>query len=223
MVRPIFANDQIYHVFNRGIEKRPVFTHRKEYERIRLALDFYRFRDLGYRLSFALRMPKGEHIGPFEYLRKHGHPRVEILAYCIMPNHFHLLIRQRKENGVIRFIADVTNSYTRYFNTRHKNRVGPLFQGRFKAVRIEDEDQLLHVSRYIHINPVVSYLVDWKNAETYEWSSLTEYLDGESSVRMCETETVLGYFPNRAAYRLFLADQVDYGKTLEHIKHCVFE
>lgn len=84
---------------------------------------------------------------------------LEIISYCLMPNHFHLLVKQVIDHGIVKCLNNFSNSYTRYFNIRH-DRVGPLFQGRFKAVRIETDEQLLQVSRYIHLNPVASSLIE---------------------------------------------------------------
>ena len=133
-----------------------------------------------------------------------------------MPNHFHFLIRQLKENGISKFMSQISNSYTKYFNTKY-NRIGPLFQGAFKAVLIESDEQLIHVSRYIHLNPVVSGLI--KNLEDYRWSSYLEYIKPNDT--FCSINEILGFFtPNeRKRYKEFVEAQIDYGRKLEKIKH----
>ena len=83
-----------------------------------------------------------------------------------MPNHFHLLLKQTIDNGISHFLSKFTNSYTKYFNTKY-NRVGPVFQGVFKSVHIESDEQLMHLSRYIHLNPVVSAVVEKQNLLSY--------------------------------------------------------
>lgn len=143
---------------------------------------------------------------------------IEILAFCLMPNHFHLLLKQIKEGGITEFVSKVTNSYTKYFNTKY-TRVGPLFQGEFKSVIVEDDEQLLHLSRYIHLNPLVLYLV--KNLDQYEWSSYREYVSGKKGI--CTKEEVLGFFKTPKEYEQFILDQADYAKQLELIKHKVIE
>ena len=146
---------------------------------------------------------------------------VEILCYCLMPNHFHFLLRQLKERGITRFMTRFTDSYAKYFNTKHK-RNGPLFQGRFKAVRIEDDNQLLHVSRYIHLNPVVSYVVSVDQLDAYPWSSMGEYL-GLHKNQLSNKDLILGQFKDAKAYRSFVHDQIDYAKTLQAIEHLTID
>jgi putative transposase len=136
-----------------------------------------------------------------------------------MPNHYHLLLRQLEEKGISEFINKVTNSYTKYFNTRHE-RVGPLLQGQFKAVRIESDEQLIHVSRYIHLNPLVAFLV--KDLKEHAYSSYPAYIDLRKD-KLCEKEFILAMFKNSQIYEHFVLDQADYGKTLEQIKHKLLE
>ena len=128
---------------------------------------YYQF--MGPRPSFS-KFSKSE-IAPLKPLSEEK--MIEIICYCLMPNHIHFLIRQLKENGISKFMGQISNSYTKYFNTKY-TRVGPLLQGPFKAVLIESDEQLIHVSRYIHLNPIVSGIV--KNLEDYPWSSYLEYI-----------------------------------------------
>jgi len=150
MRHPIFVDGEIYHIFNCSIDKQPIFYKFKNLVRAKLTLDYYQFDQSHTRLSYALKMPKDQRDPFLERLHSKSGRRVDILSYCFMPNHFHFLLKQNQVDGVTRFVADFTNSYTRYSNTQNKKRVGPIFQGIFKAVRIENEEQLVHVSRYIH-------------------------------------------------------------------------
>src|SRR3990172_6410842 len=154
----VFVNDEIYHVFNRGVEKRPTFINKWELKRAILTLDYYRFAKLPIKLSKFLILPNSDQTKLLESIKKDCEKLVEIICFCLMPNHFHFLLKQKVDKGIPIFISNFTNSYTKYFNTRNE-RVGPLFQGIFKAVRIESEEQLIHVSRYIHLNPVSSFLI----------------------------------------------------------------
>lgn len=113
----------------------------------------------------------------------------------------------------------VENSYTKYFNTKH-NRVGPLLQGPFKAVTIENENQLVHVSRYIHLNPYVADLV--KNLDEYPYSSYQNYVFGTNE-KLCITDTMLSFFKNPKEYKAFIDDHASYALELERIKHLVIE
>lgn len=220
MRKVFFANDEIYHIFNRGVELRPTFTDKREYKRGQQALNYYRFAQLPFSFARALVLETSKRAIFFDSLAKERKLIVELICYCLMPNHFHILIRQKRENGISKFLSNFTNSYTRYFNTKHK-RIGPLFQGTFKAVRIESEDQLLHVNRYIHLNPIVSFVVKNEDVLTYPGSSLSEYFLRKDT--MCDTSVILSHFRSIGEYKKFLWDQIDYGKSLEAIKHLTME
>ena len=155
-------------------------------------------------------------------LKKKAMYLVSIISFVLMPNHFHFLLKQNVENGISLFLAQFQNSYTRYFNTKNR-RQGHLLQGQFKAVRIEDDDQLLHVRRYIHLNPYVSYVVkDIKELEEYKYSSFPEYLNHEKN-EICNKPIVLSHFPTIKQYKKFITDQADYQRELGQIKHLVME
>ncbi len=143
---------------------------------------------------------------------------VDIICYCLMPNHFHFLIKQLKEGGITEFVSKLSNSYTKYYNVKYK-RVGPLLQGEFKAVLVESDEQLLHVSRYIHLNPIASFLV--KDLNLYEWSSYKEYTNNHKGI--CNTEEIMGFFKDSSSYQKFCLDQVEYAQKLELIKHQLLE
>ena len=139
-----------------------------------------------------------------------------------MPNHFHLLIKQNQEGGLTEFMSKLLNSYTKYYNTKHK-RVGPLLQGTFKAVPIESDEQLMHVSRYIHLNPYTSEITQsLADLENYPYSSYSNYLETENS-QLCVKEPVLDFFSSPAQYKEFVADHGDYSKELEIIKHILLD
>jgi len=222
MRKVVFANNQVYHVFNRGIEKRPTFTDKREFIRALTAIDFYRYKNHSLKLSKVLRLETKEREKFWQKLKKEGKKLAEVLCYNFLPNHFHFLLRQKEEKGISKFLSDFTNSYTRYFNIKHKKRIGPIFQGNFSAVRIEDENQLLHVIRYICINPAVSFLVKKEDLENYPWSSLVEFL-GKENRGISETKEVLSYFPSIKSFKEFLYEQIDYGRELEKIKHLILE
>jgi len=211
----VLANQQIYHVFNRGIERRPVFTSKREYERMLTTLWFYRYAKPGATLSHYLNLPMpGKRI--FEEALITKPMGVSLLAYCLMPNHFHYIVRQEQEGGIRHFLANVTNSHTKYFNLR-RHRVGPLFQGTFKAVRVETDEQFLHLTRYVHLNPVKSFLIRLNELEAYPWSSYKEYLSpvGDGLCRM----TVIRSLMSLKGYQTFVNDKADYAQNLESIKH----
>ncbi|MBI3261279.1 transposase [Candidatus Berkelbacteria bacterium] len=210
--REVLATNEIYHVFNRGVEKRTIFENRQEYLRFLLLLQFYQriHRHQFSRLTHRARLDVIH--------KQEGIPRVEIICYCLMPNHFHLLIKQLTDNGVSHFLKTVSDGYAKYFNKVHQ-RVGPLFQGKFKAVRIEDGSQLLHVSRYIHLNPFVSSLT--KTPGEYPWSSYREYVG--DMVGFCSKGIVLDQFKSISKYRQFVENHADYAKKLHRIEHIAID
>lgn len=217
----VLASNQVYHVFNRGIEKRTIFTKKREYQRMTDTLWYYRHAHLPMTLSAYYTLPQAAKEMMTARLNSDMRHRVSILAYCLMPNHFHLLIRQHIDQGIQKFMATIQNSYTKYFNTKYK-RVGPLLQGIFKAVWIESDEQLLHVSRYIHLNPVASFLVSDSQLLMYPWSSLPEY-ENLREGGVCETSTILGMLKTQIAYRNFVFDQIGYAKTFGKIKYITID
>lgn len=214
------ANDQFYHVFNRGVAKQPIFLSKKDYEQAMLTLAYYRFKNPPVRLSRFKELSNEEQDHILAGLQKDNDLLVKIVSFVLMPNHFHFLLQQVQDNGIALFVAQFSNSYTKYLNTREQ-RVGHLLQGVYKAVRVESGEQLIHLSRYIHLNPVVSYVIKEEVLFEYPWSSLPHFLQGNSS--LVWTEPVLSYFASVEKYKQFILDQVEYGKKLEEIKHLILE
>jgi len=211
-----------YHIFNRGISKQPIFLGKKDFKRAMQLLRFYSFDIPKIRFSKFSLLSRKERNQFWKKLRKEERKLVELVSFCLLPNHFHLLLQQKKDNGISEFMSLFQNSFTRYFNTRYR-KIGPILQGQFKAVRIEDEKQLLHLSRYIHLNPYSSFIVKkLPELENYPWSSLSEYLEGEKSP-ICSQETILTNFKNPKDYKRFVFDQANFQRALERIKYLVIE
>ena len=215
-----FVNNEIYHVVNRGVAQKPIFLNKRNYQRFLGILNFYRFNP-SLRFSYFYRLSGKEKQDFIGNLKKNKEPVIEILTFCLMPNHFHILLRQFQDKGIQIFMRNLQNSYARYFNNKH-NRIGPLFQSPFKAIRIEDEEQLLHVSRYIHLNPSSSYLIEIDKLENYPWSSLSEYL-GQRTPELTSPKLVLSFFESNEKYKEFVFNQADYQREFENIKHLILE
>ncbi|MFQ5452512.1 MAG: transposase, partial [Candidatus Paceibacterota bacterium] len=145
---------------------------------------------------------------------------VRVLAYTIMPNHFHFLLRQEKEGGIQTFMQKLSNSFSHYYNTVNNSR-GPVFEGTFEAVRIETEKQLLHVSRYIHLNAVTAHLVD--EPRNYEFSSYGLYVSQERANKnsWIDTSIIMSYFKTSKHHQKFVIDNKDYQRRLHEIKHLI--
>lgn len=125
-----------------------------------------------------------------------------------------MLLKQNINGGVQEFVRKVSDSYTKYFNTKYQ-RVGPLLQGVFKDVYVNSDEQLVHVSRYIHLNPFVSGLTH--NLSTYSFSSYNEYINPASS-SLCNTKIVLDFFKKNGEYERFVNDHANYAKSIKEIE-----
>lgn len=216
----VLATGEYYHIFNRGIARQPVFFSKRDYQRFILTLSYYRFADVSVKLSRYLQLSRDIRDQMMEHLVKTNKTIIEIISYVLMPNHFHLLLRQRQEKGITTFMSKSINSYTKYVNTKNE-RKGDLLQGVFKAVRIETDEQLMHVSRYIHLNPVVSFVVKDAELFSYPWSSLLDYIHGTLS--MVSKDEVMSNFKSVESYKNFLLDHIDYARKLDEIHHLIIE
>lgn len=190
----MYVGDNFYHVYNRGVNKRRIFMDDQDY---RVFLNLLK----RYLSETPIKDPKGR-----IYESLHG--KVELVSFCLMPNHFHMLLYLHDPKAITRLLRSVISSYTVYFNKRH-GRVGHLFQDRFKAIEIDNENYLSHISRYIHLNPV-SY-------KTWEYTSLPYYL-GEKFANWVQPERILELFNSVDEYAEFIDDYVEYKEMLDDIK-----
>lgn len=200
-----FVNNEYYHIFNRGVAKMPIFNNAFDCKHFLSTILYYQIDGPKPRFSFFRNKPIS--------LEKNM-KIVDIICYCLMPNHFHFMLRQKRENGITEFVSKLSNSYTKYFNIKNK-RVGPLLQGEFRSAYVESNEQLLHLSRYIHLNPLIGYVT--KELREYKWSSYPEYLGLNGSI--CSKEIVLEQFKSERDYEQFVLDQVNYARELDFIKH----
>jgi len=192
MRKHTFEIGEYYHVYNRGVEKRNIFLDDYDLQRFLQSLqDFNTTEPIGSIYELSFQKPK---LGTRS--TKLNKPLISIVAYCINPNHFHLLITPLKNKGVEKFMQKLAG-YTRYFNEKNK-RTGVLFQGKFKSKYIDDNNYLLRISSYINMNNR-----DELGTPTTKLSksSLEEYTDDEKGI--CDTKIVLGQFKNLAEYKKF--------------------
>lgn len=178
-----YASDSYYHVYNRGVNKKVIFNTPKDY-------------------AVFLNILK-RHLGSEVQKDSSGRPydkfgdSIELLAFCLMPNHFHMYVYQSEDDRAIElFMRKVITAYVMYYNRKH-NRIGPLFQDRYKASLIDNEAYFQHISRYIHRNPM--------NYRDYEWSSLPYYL-GNRQADWVKPAKIMGLFENPYDYSKFLDD-----------------
>jgi len=190
-----FTNDSYFHVYNRGVEKRLIFLDDQDYTVF---------------LGLIKKYLTGEnHNQNNRHLFRRIDDKVQLLAYCLMPNHFHLMLYQKREGGITQLMRRLCTGYVMYFNNRYK-RVGTLFQGTYKASSINRDDYLQHISRYIHLNPT--------EYATWPYSSLA-YYTGKKTARWVTTKPVLDMFNgDRAEYLYFVKDYEANQKELAALK-----
>ena len=140
------------------------------------------------------------------------------MAYCLMPNHFHLILKQDSEEGIKTYIQRLCSSYSHYFNIKNNFR-GPVFESRFKAVRVETQEQLIHLTRYIHLNPVTGYLVE--DPIDYKYSSYLAYL-GKRQSSFLEYSDIMNEFKVNE-YEKYVLDFKDYQRELKNINNLIID
>lgn len=170
----VYKKNAYYHTYNRGVDKRKIFMDEQDYTVFLYLLKYY------------LSPPKKDEKHPLinttsAVIRprpiKNLYQQIELIAFCLMPNHFHLLIKQKTINGMTRLLHKLLTIYSMYFNRRHK-RTGHLFQGRYKAVLVDSDEYLLYLTGYIHLNPAT---LTGPDPVRYPYSSLDYYLGNKKS------------------------------------------
>ncbi len=221
-----FANNEYYHIYNRGVDKRKVFLNKNDY--IRFLHDLYEFNDKNPAPEFSRVKNVGSLASHIESRKK----LVNVICFCLMPNHFHLIIEQLIDDGISRFMHKLGTGYTNGFNLKYK-RSGSLFQGTFKAVYIKNETYLTHLSRYIHLNPVElkeknwkeSGIKDWEKAnellENYRYSSYLDYIGKENFPSIINRKLILDIFDNEKKYKKFVREWLV--KDLSNIEDLILE
>jgi len=182
-----FRKDHYYHIYNRGTNKENIFRKDDNYRFLLKQVKKYTLRDL-----------------------------ISVIAYCLMPNHYHFLLRQNSDILISKCIQAIFNSYTKAFNKMF-SRSGTLFEGRFKSVLIDTDEYLVHLCRYIHRNPIdtlhplVNNLTDWKYSNYLEWI-------GRRNGELVDKKLIRTYFPDEIKYQEFVLEYTpskSYNKLLE--------
>jgi len=215
MRKIIFANNEYYHVYNRGVDKRKIFLDRNDY--IRFLHGLYEFNNQERATEFS-RLSKHSVRSLTLYTKDRPRKKlVDIICFCLMPNHYHLIIEQLVDNGISKFMHKLGTGYTNAFNLR-RERSGTLFQGTFKAIIIENETYLTHLSRYIQLNPVELIEPNWKKQgiknwkrvnqflENYRWSSYLDYIDKNNFPSITDRKLIMEIFENVKNYKKFIQE-----------------
>lgn len=186
MQRPQFSTNEIYHIYNRGVEKRNIFSNEKDY--FRFIHDMFEFNDSAPAMNINFHFRSNPHPAIPRAGKKQRKIFVEIICFCLMPNHYHLLVKQKVDGGITEFMRKLGTGYTNYFNKKN-HRVGSLFQGKFKAIHIKKDAHLLYLPHYIHLNPLDVAMPEWRGGkirdvgkalqflESYRWSSYQDYIN----------------------------------------------
>ena len=184
-----FANKEFYHIFNRGVDKRRIFMNKMDIQRFFQSMNEFNTIDpIGsiFENSFRQKAKLGSEASKL----------VDIVCFCLNPNHYHFILKQVSDQGIKKFMHRLATGYTKYFNLRHE-RSGVLFQGPFKAVHIETNEQLLHVSVYVNLNFKVHQL--GSEASKSSWD---EYI-GKKEYNFCKKDDILKQFKNTKEYEKY--------------------
>lgn len=203
-----FADGQFYHVYNRGTDKRKIFSDNFDYSRFFLSMELMNFEKDGLMQQwrdYKTTNPSAD-LETFLRLSLGNVPRlslrtlVEICCYSLLPNHFHFILKQTSEKGIEKFMHRIGVGYSMYFNKKYE-RAGSLFQGTFKATHIKTNSHLFYLSAYVNCNCEVH---DIARAETYRWSSFPEYI-GKRKRGLCESgrKIILDNFKSGEDYKKF--------------------
>ncbi len=211
------VNGEYYHIFSRSIAKYVIFNNDKEYLRMLDSINLLRFIDFDYKMSKfnELKIQKQNEI--INILKTNNKTFTDIVAYCIMPTHIHLILKQNIDNGITKYMAKLLNSYAKYFNTKHK-RKGHLWTDRFKSVLITNNEQILHLTRYIHLNPVSAKLV--RSPKKWQYSSFFEYINPDKN-NICTYKNIFDL--KTEEYEKFVLNRIDYQQKLSLIKNLIID
>lgn len=206
------VNGCFYHVYNRGVDKRDIFLDKN---------DYYRF------ITYLLQFNTTEHIPNIRRIVKdivqgatlnnisNVKQLVEVISFCLIPNHFHMILRQLGDNGISKFMQKIETAHAMYFNKRYE-RIGRLFEGHFKSKLIETDEYLVHLSRYIHLNCLdlidpgwkEDGIKDWERAnkflESYKWSSYQDYMGKSNLPYIINMAPLKEYFKGPEGYKKYV-------------------
>lgn len=218
--RTEFAIGEYYHLYNRGVEKRIIFLDANDYLRFVVLLylsNNYQGIELGsylrngHKLEDALTEDMSSDL-------------VSIGAYCLMPNHFHLLVKEKVENGISNFMRKLLTGYSMYFNKKY-SRTGTLFEGRFKASHIAEDRYLEYLFSYIHLNPVKIIDHDWRENKNFDLVKAGKFLEGyrfssynfyagkkQVEDRILDSQNFPEYFREKKDFKEFIDSWLNFSK-----------
>lgn len=207
----------IYHVLSRGVDKRKIFLNNRDYFRfIHNLFEFNNQKNVGTSSDHAFKMQNQlDDIASRLVGHKNRKPRkllVDIHAFCLMPNHYHLMLSSRVKDGISKFMKKVNMGYAKYFNIKNE-RKGTLFESRYKSILIENENHFMYLPHYIHLNPLDLHMPEWREGklrsftgaikflENYRWSSFPDYIGHKNFSSVTDRRFLLDVFGSVNKYR----------------------
>ncbi|MFH1162077.1 MAG: transposase [Candidatus Jorgensenbacteria bacterium] len=223
---------QIIHALSRGTDKRKIFMDKQDY--LRFIHDLFEFNDQAPANNILYRFSRKPNSAVGHYANKEKRKLLVALhAFCLMPNHYHLLLSPLIENGVSLFMRKINVGYVKYFNQKYE-RKGTLFEGRYKSVRVANESHLLHLPYYIHLNPLDLFSPGWRQheaknyaqcmkfLESYRWSSFLDYIGKPNFPSVTQREFFMEFFNGPGNFKRDITGWLREAE-LSSIKHLTLE
>lgn len=212
------APGEHYHIYNRAVNKQIIFHDINDYSRFIFLILYFQsplnFPQIGRHITRYVKS-RAFDIAKEEIIKNRT---VELVAFCIMPNHFHLIVKETEEKGLATYMQRVLTAYSKYYNAKY-GKTGHVFQGPYQAVRVEDDRQLLHLSAYIHRNP--REISKWFNKEDkYEWSSYQDFVKENRWEELLAVDIIKGQFKDGKKYQDFVTTSLSkiLDQELDYIK-----
>ena len=204
MRKETFTEGEYYHIYNRGVEKRNIFIAEKDYWRFIASLLLFQGKVPVSQISRIVNDVQNLELDKDIFKEVLKSRIVELVCFCLMPNHFHFILKEIKEGGISKFMMRLADSYTKFFNTKYE-RTGHLFSGVFQSVHIDINKYLLYLSSYIHLNP--SELRAWYGREIeYSWSSFQDFTGENRWGDFLNTPIILEQFKSKKEYNRFVKE-----------------
>ena len=205
------AEGEFYHIYNRGTQKQPIFVNDSDKLRFLFLILASQGKNSIRNINRVIRASVQHsmlHIEEDLAREVLLNRTVELVSFCLMPNHFHLIVKEVEGGGISKYLQRVQNAYTKYFNTRY-NKSGHLFQSSYKSKHIPDDRYMMHLSAYIHKNPVELMNSKWieENEETYYWSSFQDFVKNNRFPNLLKPSIIIDrYFDGKEVgdYRKFV-------------------
>lgn len=206
---------EIYHILNRGVDKRKIFL--DDFDYFRFIHDMFEFNDETNASNNFRKFQQLNVIARRSIERKPRKLLVNVHAFCLMPNHYHFILSANCDRGISRFMQKVNMGYARYFNEKYE-RSGALFQGRFKSILLTSDAHFIHLPYYIHLNPLDLKFPEWRERnlsdhkkalnflESYRWSSHLDYMGVKNFPSVTQRDFLNNFFGGSNGYKLSIED-----------------